>query len=97
MKTKVQLLGVNRIDTRHLTRQLNQEKAQLSSLSPFAPQNYIGHTVREWEVQWVTSPEDKPDLDGATLVLALLVLKTAGFCGMFVVQMPQRSVHACAL
>jgi hypothetical protein len=41
------------------------------------------------------SPEAKRELDGATLMPALLELKAANSCGMFVSRM-QRSARACA-
>ena len=66
----MQLHEVNRINTRQL-----KKKAQISLPSPFTPQNRIEHAVREWEVQWVRSPEAKPDLEGRPLMPALLALK----------------------
>lgn len=87
----------------------NPKKAQLSVLS-FAVlvhstqlkrrAHHIKYAVCRQQVQRSPSPKAKPDLEGATLMIAILELKTAESCRMFVVRMlrdrltPARSTAA---
>ena len=76
--------------------------------SPFTPRSRSGELSVSIAVyaggrsNGSPSPEAKPDLNGATLMLALLALKTPDPCEMFVVRMlrdrptPARSAGARA-